>query len=89
MLVAPLDAMVKGDFEEAMQIHFWAPYHLTMAALPYLRRNGESRIVNISSIGGRVAVPHMAPYCASKFALARCVRQVLQKRSRVTSWEKG
>jgi short-subunit dehydrogenase len=70
MLVAPLDAMVKGDFEEAMQIHFWAPYHLTMAALPYLRRNGESRIVNISSIGGRVAVPHMAPYCASKFALA-------------------
>ena len=70
MLVAPLDAMVKGDFEEAMQIHFWAPYHVTMAALPYLRRNGESRIVNISSIGGRVAVPHMAPYCASKFALA-------------------
>ena len=42
MLVAPLDAMVKGDFEEAMQIHFWAPYHITMAALPYLRRNGES-----------------------------------------------
>ena len=36
MLVAPLDAMVKGDFEEAMQIHFWAPYHVTMAALPYL-----------------------------------------------------
>jgi len=34
MLVAPLDAMVKGDFEEAMQIHFWAPYHVTMAALP-------------------------------------------------------
>jgi short-subunit dehydrogenase len=70
MLVAPLNAMVKSDFEEAMELHFWAPYHLTMAALPYLRRNTESRIVNISSIGGRVAVPHMAPYCASKFALA-------------------
>jgi NAD(P)-dependent dehydrogenase (short-subunit alcohol dehydrogenase family) len=70
MLVAPLDAMQKADFEEAMQTHFWAPYNVTMAALPYLRRKGESRIVNISSIGGRVAVPHMAPYCASKFALA-------------------
>ena len=70
MLVAPLEAMAKEDFEEAMQVHFWAPYHVTMAALPYLKRNAESRIVNISSIGGRVAVPHMAPYCASKFALA-------------------
>ena len=70
MLVAPLNALVKSDFEEAMELHFWAPYHLTMAALPYLRRTTESRIVNISSIGGRVAVPHTAPYCASKFALA-------------------
>ena len=70
MLVAPLEAMEKQDFEEAMQVHFWAPYHLTMAALPYLKRNTESRIVNISSIASRVAVPHMAPYCASKFALA-------------------
>lgn len=56
MLVAPLEAMAKEDFEEAMQVHFWAPYHVTMAALPYLKRNPESRIVNISSIGGRVAV---------------------------------
>jgi NAD(P)-dependent dehydrogenase (short-subunit alcohol dehydrogenase family) len=48
MLVAPLDAMAKADFEEAMQIHFLAPYHVTMAALPYLRRNSESRFVNIS-----------------------------------------
>jgi NAD(P)-dependent dehydrogenase (short-subunit alcohol dehydrogenase family) len=45
MLVAPLHAMAKADFEEAMQIHFWAPYNVTMAALPYLRRNSESRIV--------------------------------------------
>jgi NAD(P)-dependent dehydrogenase (short-subunit alcohol dehydrogenase family) len=69
MLVAPLEAMEKEDFERAMAVHFWGPYRLTMAALPLLKRASPSRIVNISSIGGKVAVPHMAPYCASKFAL--------------------
>lgn len=69
MLVAPLEGMTQEDFEQAMAVHFWAPYHVTMAALPHLKRHSESRIVNISSIGGKVAVPHMAPYCASKFAL--------------------
>ena len=70
MLVAPLELMVKADFEEAMDVHFWAAYRLTMAALPLLKLSRPSRIVNISSIGGRVAVPHMAPYCASKFAVS-------------------
>ena len=70
MLVAPLELMVKADFEEAMNVHFWAAYRVTMAALPLLKQSRPSRIVNISSIGGRVAVPHMAPYCASKFAVS-------------------
>jgi NAD(P)-dependent dehydrogenase (short-subunit alcohol dehydrogenase family) len=70
MLVAPLDLMVRADYEEAMDVHFWATYRLTMAALPLLKQSRPSRIVNISSIGARVAVPHMAPYCASKFAVA-------------------
>jgi short-subunit dehydrogenase len=37
--------------------------------LPAMRLRREGRIVNISSIGGKVAVPHLLPYCASKFAL--------------------
>ncbi len=39
------------------------------AALPALRRS-RGRIVNISSIGGKIAVPHLAAYSVSKFALA-------------------
>jgi short-subunit dehydrogenase len=35
-----------------------------------MRAQGGGRIVNISSIGGKVAVPHLTPYCASKFALS-------------------
>jgi short-subunit dehydrogenase len=37
--------------------------------VPSMRRRGFGRIVNITSIGGRIAVPHLAPYSASKFAL--------------------
>src|SRR5688572_16041324 len=67
--VGPLDHMTLADYEDAMDTHFWGPLHTVLAVLPYMRSQGEGRIVNISSIGGRVAVPHMLPYSASKFAL--------------------
>ena len=68
--VGPLDHMKLGDYEDAMNTHFWGPLYMVMASLPHMRRQGEGRIVNVSSIGGRIAVPHMVPYSASKFALA-------------------
>jgi NAD(P)-dependent dehydrogenase (short-subunit alcohol dehydrogenase family) len=68
--VGPLEAQTQADFEDAMRVHFWGPYYTMRAVLPEMRRRGEGRIVNISSIGGKIAVPHLAPYCASKFALA-------------------
>jgi NAD(P)-dependent dehydrogenase (short-subunit alcohol dehydrogenase family) len=67
--VGPLEHMTTEDFENAMATHFWGPLHLMYEVVPAMRRRGFGRIVNISSIGGRVAVPHLAPYCASKFAL--------------------
>ncbi len=67
--VGPLEHMNLRDFDEAMSIHFWGPLHTMLAAVPAMRQNGGGRIVNISSIGGKIGVPHMAPYCASKFAL--------------------
>ena len=65
----PLDNMDLRDYEDSMAIHFWAPLHAMQAVLPGMRRRGEGRIVNISSLGGKVALPHMTPYSASKFAL--------------------
>ncbi len=67
--VGPLENMRRADFEKSMALHFWAPFNLIQAVLPQMRRAGGGRIVNISSIGGKVAVPHMAPYSMSKFAL--------------------
>lgn len=68
--VGPLEHMTVADFEDAMAVHLFGPLYTIMAALPYMRGAGGGRIVNISSIGGRVAVPHLLPYVTSKFALA-------------------
>lgn len=67
--VGPLEVQTKEDFEDAMDVHFWGPYHTMNAVIPKMRERGEGKIVNIASIGGKVNVPHLAPYCASKFAL--------------------
>ncbi|GAA4008503.1 SDR family oxidoreductase [Hymenobacter fastidiosus] len=65
----PLDHMEVRDYEESLDVHFWAPLHAMLAVLPAMRRRGEGKIVNIASVGGKVAVPHLVPYSAGKFAL--------------------
>jgi NAD(P)-dependent dehydrogenase (short-subunit alcohol dehydrogenase family) len=67
--VGPLEAMTLKDFEEAMAANFWSTLHTTLAALPSMRRRQEGRIVNISSIAGKVSVPHLLPYSCAKFAV--------------------
>jgi NAD(P)-dependent dehydrogenase (short-subunit alcohol dehydrogenase family) len=74
--VGPIEAQTAEAFEHTMRVNFFAAFHTTWAALPHLREqqplpgwNRRAAIVNISSIGGKVAVPHMLPYSAAKFAL--------------------
>lgn len=67
--VGPFEHMSVADFEDALSTHFWGPLFSILAALPHMRQRGAKRIVNISSIGGKIAVPHLLPYSASKFAL--------------------
>jgi len=69
IVAGPLNGMTREDFRNALDIHFWAPLSLTFAVLPHLRKESAARIVNIASFGGKLAVPHLAPYCVSKFAL--------------------
>jgi NAD(P)-dependent dehydrogenase (short-subunit alcohol dehydrogenase family) len=68
ILSAPQQHVTVEDFERSMAVHFYGPLHLIRAAVPHMRRQGGGRIVNIASIGGKVAIPHLLPYCASKFA---------------------
>ena len=67
--IGPIEHLQLKDFDRSMRLHFWAPFILYLLVAPHLRAK-DGRIVNISSIGGRIAVPHMAAYSASKFALA-------------------
>lgn len=69
MQVGPLDAMTDADFRAAMETNCWGALHTVRAVLPAMRRQAWGRIVNVASIGGKRAVPHMLPYDTSKFAL--------------------
>lgn len=66
--VGPLLSQTLQDFEESMNVMFWAIYHTTMAVLPQMLERKSGHIVNITSIGGKVSVPHLLPYDTAKFA---------------------
>ena len=70
VLSAPFDDTTREDFAAMLDVHFWGTLNVSRAALPHLARHGEGRIINICSIGGRVPVPHLSAYCASKYAQA-------------------
>ena len=64
----PLEALDLDDFRRTIEVNTTSQLGVTKAFLPLLRRS-KGRIVNMSSIGGRVAQPFAGPYIASKFAL--------------------
>jgi NAD(P)-dependent dehydrogenase (short-subunit alcohol dehydrogenase family) len=67
--VGPMEEMTAEDYENALRVHFWGPLFTTLGVLPEMRRRRAGRIVNIASIGGKISIPHLLPYSASKFAL--------------------
>ncbi len=89
----PLQNMTVEDFERTMQLNFWAAFHVNRAARPHLHGERGARIVNVASIGGRIAVPHLAPYSASKFALvgysSALATELAREKIRVTTVSPG
>lgn len=67
--VGPIWQQTVEDFERAMGTIFWGTLYPTMAVLPSMRQRGQGRIVNITSIGGKISVPHLIPYGCAKFAV--------------------
>ncbi len=68
--VGPVEAMTHEHFGEAIGTMLWGPVNLALAVLPGMRQRRRGRIGVVSSIAGRVAVPHLVPYTAAKFGAA-------------------
>ena len=67
--VGPVENETTEAFETAMSINFFGALYTIYAVLPRFLARGKGAIVNMSSIGGKIPVPHLLPYVASKFAL--------------------
>ena len=66
--VGPVQTQTVKDFEDHMGVMFWGVLYPVLAVLPAMMERRSGRIVNITSIGGRVSVPRLLPYNAAKFA---------------------
>lgn len=66
--VGPVATWTKADFDEAMSSIFDTSLNPVLAAMPAMRKRRKGTIALVTSIGARVGVPHLAPYCAAKFA---------------------
>jgi NAD(P)-dependent dehydrogenase (short-subunit alcohol dehydrogenase family) len=67
-VTAPVEAIPLNEWRHQFEVNFFGHVAITQALLPALLE-ARGRIVNISSIGGRVAAPMFGAYSASKFAL--------------------
>jgi NAD(P)-dependent dehydrogenase (short-subunit alcohol dehydrogenase family) len=66
--VGPLETYDVSDFERSLDVMFWGTIYPTFEVLPHMRQRRAGHIVNITSIGGKMSVPHLLPYSSAKFA---------------------
>jgi NAD(P)-dependent dehydrogenase (short-subunit alcohol dehydrogenase family) len=66
--VGPAAELQAEDMQGALRNIFWAQYYPTMAVLPQMRSRKLGRIANVTSIGGKLPLPHQAAYVTAKYA---------------------
>jgi NAD(P)-dependent dehydrogenase (short-subunit alcohol dehydrogenase family) len=76
VVAKPLDQHTIEDFDRLMHINCWSYLVTTQRVAPEMRKAGGGSIINISSIGGLVALPNVGVYCASKAAVIGLTRSI-------------
>ncbi len=66
--VGPIQNQTVEDFQRAMDVMYWGALYSILAVLPQMLERHGGRIVNITSLGSKVSVPHLLPYNSAKFA---------------------
>ena len=67
--MGPVELIPADAAKEQFAVNFHAPLTLTQALIPIMRSQGGGKIINISSLGGRIPFPAAGMYSCSKFAL--------------------
>jgi len=68
-ITGALEVMSMTEAQRILDINLLGTVRLCREVIPVLRMQGAGKIVNVSSLGGRLAFPFHAMYCASKFAV--------------------
>jgi NAD(P)-dependent dehydrogenase (short-subunit alcohol dehydrogenase family) len=57
------------EFRDQFETNVFGVMRITQLVLPYMRKQGKGKIINMSSISGRIGFPGLSPYVSSKYAL--------------------
>ncbi|MFQ3612125.1 MAG: SDR family oxidoreductase [Cyanobacteriota bacterium] len=69
-LSGPFLQTTPDHWQQLMAVNFWGYIHTIRAVLPDMLKRKQGQIVNVGSIGGKMPLPHMSAYCASKYAVS-------------------
>lgn len=64
-----VEHMTEDEESLQMKTNYFGPVELIRLVLPFMRESGRGKIINVSSVSGMLAMPTMASYSASKYAL--------------------
>ncbi len=67
--MGPIEDVSTVDLHRQFDVNVYGPHRLTRAALPHMRAQGNGRIINVSSVVGRISFPGTGAYSGSKHAL--------------------
>jgi len=77
--IAPFEQQSSEDFRALVETNLFGVVHMTRAALPVMRKQKSGHIFQVSSVGGRIAVPGNASYHAAKWAVGGFSESVAQE----------